>query len=176
MKKAIERVYQQALTQGHLIYTPTQLVQLPLTQYASEASFQVRLIASLARKPTPAPISDATKNQPKINPFLPHDPNLEVVNGYGHVDGGGEYHVVLNKFCVVPMHCLLITREFVPQEQRLIQRDFEVVHQFFRDVSADSDVVEKTEEKWLCFFNCGPLSGASQPHSMSSTSIVGVTN
>jgi sulfate adenylyltransferase (ADP) / ATP adenylyltransferase len=62
------------------------------------------------------------------------------------------YVVMLNKYAVVPCHALLIPKEFEPQHE-------------------GPEAVDLAAMAWACdafsalvFYNCGPDSGASQPH------------
>lgn len=80
------------------------------------------------------------------NPFLPPEPELTV----GPV---GDTHLcVLNKFNVVDLHLLLITREYEDQQDPLTLADFDVLCLALREVDG------------LAFYNSGPAAGASQPH------------
>jgi ATP adenylyltransferase len=78
-----------------------------------------------------------------------------------------EHTVLLNKFCVVPRHFLLVTREFEPQtlppspDSLAIAYRLLCAHQ--RLSSQGSPDVGKGKEL-LAFYNCGQASGASQPH------------
>jgi ATP adenylyltransferase len=104
------------------------------------ASFELRWVESLARKPTPATL--AAKN-----PFLPP---YEAPLVLGEVRAT---HVcLLNKFPVFPGHLLLITREFEPQEADLTLADLEALYRA-RDALPG-----------LGFYNGGTTAGASQPH------------
>ncbi len=97
----------------------------------------------------------------KFNPFLKAniDPRLLVVDSLDAVDAEEpilfprEHHrMILNKFPVVQDHALLVTKEFVPQTDRLDVRDFAALRCCVSRLHA------------LAFFNCGPASGASVRH------------
>lgn len=62
---------------------------------------------------------------------------------------------MLNKFAVVPEHFILATTAFLPQTHVLQQADLEAT-------LAAIEAYGKGE--LFAFFNCGPFSGASQPH------------
>eukprot|EP01100_Stratorugosa_tubuloviscum_P013759 TRINITY_DN7073_c0_g1_i1.p1 TRINITY_DN7073_c0_g1~~TRINITY_DN7073_c0_g1_i1.p1 ORF type:complete len:289 (-),score=121.34 TRINITY_DN7073_c0_g1_i1:43-909(-) len=104
--------------------------------------FVVRLAKSLIKKNEVTQIN----SKEKVNPFLNPDPDLTVN------EICGTHNVLLNKFSVVNLHLLLTTKQFEPQEQPLNQRDFTAIWTVLK------------EENMLCFFNCGPESGYSQPH------------
>ena len=98
----ISRVSEAAFKSGSLVFTPT-------TRYIVEETgilFEIRFAPSLAKKPTavvPKPVKDVTR--PRFNPFLPPDPALVVEDDFTDA-----YRIVLNKFCVVQGHALLITK------------------------------------------------------------------
>ncbi len=116
--------------------------------------FILKIAAVLRDKPKGPPPSSNTTESPKQpkkewkNPFLPPDKDLFVC----HLS---ETHsLVLNKFNIVPHHALVITREFIPQEEPLTAADF----------SATWQVMQAMPRGGLAYFNRGPVSGASQPH------------
>jgi ATP adenylyltransferase len=116
--------------------------------------FILKIAAQLRDKPKgpPPPNSnDSTSPKPKKewkNPFLPPEKDLFVC----HLS---ETHsLVLNKFNILPHHALVITREFIPQEDPLTAADF----------TATWQVMEAMPSGGLAYFNRGPVSGASQPH------------
>ncbi|PJF16735.1 Phosphorylase [Paramicrosporidium saccamoebae] len=82
------------------------------------------------------------------NPFLPPSPHLTIT------DIGATHILIFNKYCVVPNHLLLITREFKPQVGLLAPEDF----------SATELTLAQLEGGWMVFYNSGKESGASQPH------------
>src|SRR5262245_14326270 len=103
-------------------------------------AFQVRVIEALLRKEV------AKAQSSNVNPFLPYDPDLFVAPlSPTHV-------VLLNKFNVVDHHLLLVTRTFEHQQSQLTQKDCEAM------------LIALTEVDGLCFYNAGPIAGASQPH------------
>lgn len=85
---------------------------------------------------------------PKLpsNPFLAPEPALVVG------EAGPSHLALLNKFCVLREHLLLVTRTFVDQRTPLDEADFAALSACM----AGADV--------LAFYNGGPEAGASQAH------------
>ncbi|CAG8680533.1 5810_t:CDS:2 [Dentiscutata erythropus] len=88
------------------------------------------------------------QQKPKANPFLPYSQEL-------FVQEHGKYNLLLNKFCVVPQHIVIATKEFEKQTDPLNPEDLECVWYCIMQIKSRPS---------LAFFNCGELSGASQPH------------
>lgn len=105
-------------------------------------------------------VQDQEKKGPEFNPFLPYDKQAFVKElGTGDGVAPEDRHVLLfNKFCLVPNHLLVITKEYEKQEAPVRASTF----------AAIADVIEELDEApavdWLCFFNCGKASSASQHH------------
>jgi ATP adenylyltransferase len=114
--------------------------------------FVLKVAAALRDKPKPpagaSAASGAGAERAWRNPFLPPDPNLFV----RHLSP--THSLVLNKFNVVPHHALVITRDFQPQEDPLNAGDLEATWAVMAAMPCGG----------LAYFNCGPASGASQPH------------
>jgi ATP adenylyltransferase len=109
--------------------------------------FLVRVLANLARKEKADLAQAAQKRVGKaVNPFLPYDPNLFVV------DLSPTHLVLLNKYNVVDHHILIITRAFEEQDSWLTLADFEAL------------AIAMAEIDGLAFYNGGRLAGASQGH------------
>lgn len=107
--------------------------------------FQVRWVSTLASKDL-SHLAAATRPDPRINPFLPPEPDLTI----GTV---GERHIaILNKFPVIQRHLLIVTREFEDQTAPLTLSDFDAL----------ADVM--TRLGGLGFYNGGIEAGASQRH------------
>ncbi|KAJ1974015.1 bifunctional AP-4-A phosphorylase/ADP sulfurylase, partial [Dimargaris xerosporica] len=108
----------------------------------------VRLAQALLQKPKApkAPTAEDTE-APCTNPFLPPDPALFVAES-------GNENLVLNKYCVSPYHLLIVTKEYEPQGALLLPSEFQTACWVF----------EQMPQRYLLFYNAGPLSGASQPH------------
>jgi sulfate adenylyltransferase (ADP) / ATP adenylyltransferase len=99
--------------------------------------FLVRVVSNLRRKPP---------NHEGHNPFLPFEPALYVA------DASDTHVCILNKYNVVELHLLIVTRQFAHQESPIDPRDF---HALWRCLN---------EYDSLGFYNSGAMSGASQSH------------
>lgn len=107
--------------------------------------FVVRSVSSLERK-TEASNATLPKDRAPPSPFSPPDPALTV-------GALSSTHIgVLNKYPVVAHHLLIVTRQFVPQEQLLDAADFAVLARCLGEIDA------------LGFYNGGQDAGASQSH------------
>jgi sulfate adenylyltransferase (ADP) / ATP adenylyltransferase len=99
--------------------------------------FLVRMVANLRRKP---------RGNAGRNPFLPYETAL-------HVADVTPTHVcILNKYNVVDLHLLIITRLYEDQESPLHLADFQALWRCMGEFDS------------LGFYNSGTTSGASQPH------------
>ena len=128
--------------------------------------FQLRFSPALANKPK-APPHDPEKPRKVFNPFAEPSAALKIT------DLGSSHFLVLNKFAIVPEHFILATTEFKPQTHVLEESDLEAT---FACIEAYEAARRKDEERGerdgelgggdglFAFFNCGPHSGASQPH------------
>lgn len=109
--------------------------------------FIIRIVDNLNRKDKAKKKQNQTqKKEPNFNPFLPYEKNLFVG------DISDTHLAILNKYNVVDNHCLIITRAFESQNDILNYNDFYALWTILKQV------------KGLGFYNCGTLSGASQPH------------
>lgn len=113
-----------------------------------------------AAKPAVGGGGTASNEAPKAadrNPFLPPDPALVVADSLSSwLDDASEAHrFLLNKFNVAERHGLVTTTDFASQEGPLDGADWAAVLAVLR---------EGYPEGGVAFFNCGPESGASQPH------------
>ncbi|KAM9958073.1 hypothetical protein ACTFIW_013049 [Dictyostelium discoideum] len=81
-----------------------------------------------------------------IDPFLPCDKDLFVQQLFDR------HNLVLNKYNVSNHHSIIATKDFENQVNPLNQFDFKAIWKCIKECDM------------LCFFNCGPNSGASQPH------------
>ncbi|UZO29064.1 uncharacterized protein OCT59_022558 [Rhizophagus irregularis] len=105
------------------------------------------MILSLAKKPT----AEQTEESPlkhKADPFAPYNQELFVQEFENHV-------ILLNKFCVVPNHVLVVTKEYEEQSNLLNQEDLATMWYCMMQTKSQSTIA---------FYNCGSLSGSSQPH------------
>ena len=101
--------------------------------------FVLRIAARLRQKPKAPPPGE----RKWTNPFLPYEQALWVANL------GARHRLLLNKFNVVPHHCLVVTAEFERQEQDLNAAD----------LAAAWRTMQAMPRGGLMFFNCGPDSG-----------------
>lgn len=109
-------------------------------------TFILRITASLRDKPKPP--KDGKVGKPDNDPFLPYDEALWVQ----HLSPS--HTLLLNKFNVVEHHVLVVTREFEQQTEPLN----------VQDLTATWQTMQAFPKGALAYFNCGPESGASQPH------------
>jgi len=83
---------------------------------------------------------------PKVNPFIPWDPRLEIKSIKD------KHTLILNKYPVQIGHMLLITNNWKPQNGWLSEDDFNAIQNVDNDTTG------------LWFFNSSKEAGASQPH------------
>ncbi|KAI0746049.1 HIT-like protein [Earliella scabrosa] len=130
----------------------------------NDVEFEIRLCPALQSKP-PLPTPDFSAGAPtaqeqekkRPDPFAPpYVPNLLLGEVRDEFEGH-EYVVLFNKFSVVPHHFLLVTKEFQSQTSPLLPADLVQVYLFLR-------AAKKAGRRFFAFYNCGDLSGASQPH------------
>ncbi|KAI0744251.1 HIT-like protein [Daedaleopsis nitida] len=126
--------------------------------------FEIRLCPALQNKPR-LPTPDFSKDAPsaeeqekkRADPFAPpYVPNLLLGEVRDEFEGH-EYVLLFNKFSVVPHHFLLVTKEFQSQTSPLLPAD--LVQVYLLLIAA-----RKAGKRFFAFYNCGDLSGASQPH------------
>ncbi|KAK3843813.1 MAG: HIT-like domain-containing protein [Linnemannia gamsii] len=148
----LESVYDAALLSGNLIFTASE------TQTTTETEFNIECeicyAPALATKPQgTAPVVEAKSHEKihTVNPFLPHDPTLFVQDASEH------HKILLNKFCVVPRHFLIVTKDFHPQTQPLSPDDLLTAWNALQ-------ALKTSHPDAIAFYNCGARSGASQPH------------
>jgi len=99
--------------------------------------FLVHMASSLRRKPP----HDAHRN-----PFLPYETALYVA------DASASHACILNKYNVVDLHLLIVTRKFEHQESLVTEGDFRALWRCLLEYES------------LGFYNSGITSGASQMH------------
>jgi len=146
--------YEKGLESGSLSFFPSTVV----VHSEQGIDFEIRICPSLQGKPPiPALHAEAEPAPRKPDPFAPpYDPGLFV--GDLHTEGlSEEYVVLLNKYSVVPRHFLLVTKEFKSQTSPLMPDD---LISSYRLLAAG----KKAGKNMFAFYNCGDLSGASQPH------------
>ncbi|KXN70800.1 hypothetical protein CONCODRAFT_17339 [Conidiobolus coronatus NRRL 28638] len=105
------------------------------------------LITPTESIPTPPNLTDV----PTFDPFNPVDPNLLVSDSLFTT-----HNLVLNKYCIVPYHLLVTTKDFQPQTDALNFNDLKA--------TVSTMILANDLKPLLGFYNCGPVSGGSQPH------------
>ncbi|ODQ80261.1 hypothetical protein BABINDRAFT_166613 [Babjeviella inositovora NRRL Y-12698] len=138
--KLLSQTFDKAVETDYIAFTPSTSEILDV----DGVKFQLTQIDSLSRRPT--------KGSLDANPFANPEPELTVVQSY--VD----YRIVLNKFPVVRDHFMLVTSKFVSQDTPLTPVDLQATYHTLLAAN------KGTGERHFAFFNCGPESGASQPH------------
>lgn len=122
--------------------------------------FQLRFSPALAQKPKAPPKS--TPSSKPFDPFASPPASLRV-SGLGPA-----HYLVLNKFAVVPEHFILATVDFRPQTHVLDEADLAAtlacIKAYEKDQHEPGTEDEGENDGLFAFFNCGPHSGASQPH------------
>ena len=116
----LSSAYKSALESGELIFTASETFKSSETEF--EVDFEICYAPALAKKPQGIPpVVDAEANPnstnvagtpstpvvkkiEKANPFLPHSPALFIT------DASEEHKILLNKFCIVPRHFLVVTK------------------------------------------------------------------
>ncbi|KAF9263369.1 hypothetical protein L218DRAFT_1035124 [Marasmius fiardii PR-910] len=151
--------YEKALASGDLFFFPSSVSR----HSESNIGYEIRLCPALQKKPQLPPqfSSDIAAETPKNGSKPPFDPfsppyNTGLFVGYLR-DQGQDEEEYLNKYCVVPEHFLLVTKDFRSQSSPPSPRD--LVNAYALIVAA-----RKKHKNITAFYNCGELSGASQAH------------
>lgn len=110
--------------------------------------FVVRVATNLRRKDAArAQQAEASRAAAKpINPFQPYDEDLFVA------DISATHFCLLNKYNVLNYHLLIITRDYIDQEQLIAFDDFAALWACMAEIDG------------LGLYNGGMSAGASQPH------------
>lgn len=142
--------YESALASGDLYYTGESAVaeNLSLEINGSKYVFHLTELKSLEKRPEKGDVNN--------NPFEKPEPELTILNSFGSDD---EFRIVLNKFPVVPAHFMLVTKKFKSQDTPLSPNELLATYSVLNKLS-----VGDQSKNWFAFYNCGPNSGASQPH------------
>ncbi|KAH9895084.1 ATP adenylyltransferase-domain-containing protein [Cubamyces lactineus] len=156
----LPEAFDKARASGDLLFFPSSVH----THTEHDVEFQIRLCPALQNKPRlPTPDfnedAPAAKEQEKKrhDPFAPpYVPNLYLGEVRDEAEGN-EYVILFNKYSVVPHHILMVTKDFQSQTSPLMPPDLVQAYLFL--VAA-----KKAGRKFFAFYNCGDLSGASQPH------------
>ncbi|RHZ78615.1 hypothetical protein Glove_158g54 [Diversispora epigaea] len=149
-EKKINEIYNRALKNGGLLYFENTVIN----KVENDIEFQIRLAPSLAKKPTDnigkkeIIVNPNNANEPKVDPFAPYDQQL-------FVEEYEKYIILLNKYCIIPKHLLVVTKEYESQANPLNPNDFDALWHCMKQIKS---------QKSLAFYNCGELSGASQSH------------
>jgi ATP adenylyltransferase len=144
LRDALEKTTTAALACGAL--RPIETEQLLVDD--SGVRFLVRVVSSLERKAADRRRleSGAPGKAKPANPFLPPESELTVT------EVSPRHLAVLNKFNVLPLHLLLVTRAFEHQETLLSIDDLRALFACMAEYES------------LGFYNGGVVAGASQPH------------
>ncbi|TFK83200.1 HIT-like protein [Polyporus arcularius HHB13444] len=152
--------FDKARESGDLLFFPSSVH----THAENGIEFQIRLCPALQNKPR-LPTPDFTKDAPSAqaqeqkrhDPFAPpYVPALHL-GEVRDASEGREYVILFNKYSVVPHHFMVVTKDFQSQTSPLLPADLVQVYLFLQAARA-------VGRKFFAFYNCGDLSGASQPH------------
>ncbi|RKP28780.1 HIT-like protein, partial [Metschnikowia bicuspidata] len=145
----VRQTYESALALGNLVFNGTNAVNEMVSVDINNSTYTtcLTLLGSLVHRPE--------KGTVEKNPFAKPEPELTILDAYGDED---EFKLVLNKFPVVPHHFMLITKEFKSQNTPLSPNELAATFFILKGLEQEND------KNWFAFFNCGPESGASQPH------------
>ncbi|RIA88439.1 HIT-like domain-containing protein [Glomus cerebriforme] len=139
----VTETYDRALRRGELYFVKSTIVNVT----ENDIEFEIRFAPSLAKRPT-AEQTDENHMKHKVDPFAPYNQDLFVQEYGNHI-------VLLNKFCVVPNHLLVVTKEFEEQTDSLNQEDLAALWYC---------MMQFKNQQIIAFYNCGNHSGSSQPH------------
>ncbi|PBK58849.1 hypothetical protein ARMSODRAFT_946017 [Armillaria solidipes] len=151
--------FDNAVNSGDLLFFPSTIHKYP----EGGVEYEIRLCPALQKKPQlPSPdfhTADSIPNNSdqRPDPFNPpYNPNLFV--GYlRNEDQEEEYVVLMNKYSILRGHFLLVTKEFKSQSLPLVPDDLVQTYALLT-------AAYKARQNMFAFYNCGDLSGASQPH------------
>ncbi|KEF53446.1 uncharacterized protein A1O9_10421 [Exophiala aquamarina CBS 119918] len=111
--------------------------------------FELRLAPALQKKPITKADAPERKKPTGKNPFL--DPNPDEI-----LSSVGKYHtLLLNIYAFYRPSVLLITKDFIPQDDPLDNRDL---------IAAWAVLQNFSREQYFMIYNCGYNSGSSQGH------------
>ncbi|THU95382.1 HIT-like protein [Dendrothele bispora CBS 962.96] len=152
----IPSAFDKGLASGDLLFFPSSVHHIE----EGGITYEIRLCPALQKKSeTKAKDVSPTQSVKKsIDPFSPpYNPNIFVGYLPSQDQGDEAYAILMNKYSVVPYHFLMITKEFQPQTSPLMPDD---LLNSYKLLSA----ARKANKNVFAFYNCGDLSGASQPH------------
>lgn len=142
--------FDDAFSCGELVFQGDSAEQEQIQESASGKSYNFRItqLNSLQNRPETGSIL--------ANPFAKPEPGLTILSSYGSND---EFRLVLNKYPVVKYHFMLVTKAFKSQNSPLASDELHSTLRILHDLRSSDG-----HENWFAFYNCGPESGASQPH------------
>uniref|UniRef100_D8Q941 Uncharacterized protein n=2 Tax=Schizophyllum commune (strain H4-8 / FGSC 9210) TaxID=578458 RepID=D8Q941_SCHCM len=149
--------FEDAKTTGNLFFFPS-TVHTHVDEFG--IPYEIRLCPALQHKPplpTPHFDADPEKEAKKPDPFAPPYNEKLVVGELQGEEPQDQYVVLLNKFSVVPCHFLMVTKEFQSQSSPLLPPELAQTYKLL-------DAAYRAGQNLFAFYNCGDLSGASQPH------------
>lgn len=143
--------YQQALESQNVLFNGDAVVnEIELIPVGDKtANIQLTMLTSLMHRPE--------KGDENSNPFDKPEPELTILDKYGP---DHQFRIVFNKFPVISKHFLMVTRTFKHQNTPLSETELFATYNILVELAKQSP----SEEDWFAFYNCGPESGASQPH------------
>jgi len=144
----VPAAFDEALTSEDLLFFHSDIYK----HEESKVQFELRLCPALQKKPRS---ESAAISQGHIDPFAPPY-NSKLFVGELNVERE-DYIVLLNKYSVVREHFLLVTKDYQSQNSPLLPSD--LLQTYLLLVAS-----YQAGKNHLAFFNCGELSGASQPH------------
>lgn len=141
--------YEEALLNKHILFNGDQAVHTRLDDTVGNTKMPTKLtlLTSLMHRPE--------KSERNSNPFEKPEPELTILESFGPLE---EFKIVFNKFPVVPLHFMMITKEFNSQNAPLNENELSCTYCILQKLK------ESSEDKWFAFYNCGTQSGASQAH------------
>ena len=162
--------YESAIASGSAFFYPSEIHRIEQSAGNVKLSWTVRRCEALRQKAQEKAKkekeqSSSEEAKPKAPPQQqgggqnphdvfapPYDPHLLV----SHI--GDSHALLLNKFALIPEHFLLVTTSFRSQALPPPPETLALSYRILASLPGAS------EGQRLCFFNCGPDSGASQPH------------
>lgn len=168
----VHATYERCLEAQTVLYYPSEV-----TREQNDLRTEVRLCESLSKKPGPSPSQLGKKNDEVDSKLLKQEEakkkkDVLAAENWDSLlidefDGGlGEqYGLLLNKFAVVPLHFLLVTKHYEPQHAPLTPPQLLASYQILQAfANADRPKRDSPGGDLLVFYNCGEDSGASQQH------------
>lgn len=142
--------YEAALKDHHLVFNGESATSEIIERTVNDTTidYQLTLLHSLQHRPENGKKED--------NPFAKPEPELTILDTFG-VDE--EFRVVFNKFPVVPYHFMVVSKEFKLQDTPLSPTELAATFSLLKHLKKSNKA-----KNWFAFYNCGPQSGASQPH------------